>query len=351
MSYWIYYHQLDPFLIQFTEHFGIRWYSLAYIAGVIAAYYLAFYFIKKGRLFFRESQVLDIVTYGAIGAVAGGRIGYCVFYAPNLLIDFDSSFPFWGLLKIHEGGMASHGGVLGLIISQWFYGRYHKISFASLLDLGALAGSVGMCLGRIANFINGELYGRVVENWSLLGVRFPEELFLWVEKIGQHKDNLLALQAVFPSLSRLTGTQLPSPERWESLIEKASNADQYKAQLYSVCNLIVEFASHPTVKLYLEPLLFVRHPSQFYQSFFGGLAPLVLILLLWLKQRPAGFIALVWAFAYFAGRFFTEFFRMPDTHIGYQLFNLTRGQWLSLLLLATITAVYFFAFHNKRAKI
>ena len=104
-----YYHQLDPFLIQFNENFGIRWYSLAYIMAVIFAYFVGIYLIQRGRLQFPSPKLTDIVVFGAIGAVLGGRLGYCAFYNPELFLSFDSSFPFFGAIKIHQGGMSSHG--------------------------------------------------------------------------------------------------------------------------------------------------------------------------------------------------------------------------------------------------
>ena len=353
MTYWIYYHQLDPFLIQFTETFGIRWYSLAYIVGVLSAYYLAFFFIKKGRLFLPASQILDIVTYGAIGAIIGGRIGYCLFYAPYLLTSFDSSFPFWGLLKIHEGGMASHGGILGLVISQLIYSYYRKVPFLALMDLAALGGSIGLFLGRIANFINGELYGRVVENKALLGVKFPSEIFLWIEQSKNYKEQLLSLKSLLPNLSQIPNfsPRLPSSYMWEDWVQQlAQTGSAYRAQITQVCHWIVENSAHPQIRAGLEPLLFIRHPSQFYQSFFGGLIPLIVICILWSKPRSAGTVAISWVFIYLLGRIFTEFFRLPDAEIGYQLFNLTRGQWLSFFLLILLSTIYFTFFYGRDSK-
>ncbi len=352
MAQWLYYHQLDPFLIQFTENFGIRWYSLAYICGIIAAYFLAFYFVRRGRLFVPEIKIIDIVTYGAIGAVLGGRLGYCLFYSPSLFVDFDNSFPFWGILKVHQGGMSSHGGILGLIVSQWFYGRYHQISFYSLMDLAVLGGSIGLFLGRIANFINGELFGRIIQKKSLLGVKFPSELFLWVERAGEYQNELISLKRLLPIFKNVSNLQIQIPNSylWEEWVRRAVEDPFYKGKLSYFCNLIMDMSKEPNVRVILESILSVRHPSQFYQAFFGGLVPFLLVCLVWLKPRKAGVISLVWIISYLVSRIFTEFFRMPDAEIGYQFLYLTRGQWLSFIILILVGSSYGYFIYNKDSK-
>ena len=129
MAHWTYYHDLSPFLFQIAGNFGLRWYSLAYIMGAFGAYFLARYYILKGYLAIPMESRLDAVTYGALGVMLGGRIGYCLFYGPYLLFDFDSSFPFWGVLKIHEGGMSSHGGMIGLLTALLIFSKVRKVSF------------------------------------------------------------------------------------------------------------------------------------------------------------------------------------------------------------------------------
>lgn len=346
----IYYHQLDPFLIQFTQNFGIRWYSLAYFLGFVATYLLALYLKKNNRLNLPASQVLDTVTYGVLGAIFGGRLGYCLFYNPELFVSLDSSFPFWGVLKIHQGGMASHGGILGFVVFGYLYCRYKKMCFLSFMDLGAFGGAVGLFLGRIANFINGELYGRVMEKSGFFGVKFPSELFLWSERIADYKEQLLSLKAVLPSLKNFSELkiQIPDSLMWEQWLERALESPAYKDRVTYICNFIVDVSHHPSVRALLEPLLFVRHPSQLYQSFWDGLVPCLLISVLWLKPHKPGLISLVWISTYLMSRIFTEFFRMPDADIGYQLFHLTRGQWLSILTLVFGVSIYgYFVYKNK----
>ena len=344
MARWTYYHTLDPFLIQITETFGLRWYSLAYILGATSTWFFAAWFIKKGQLSLPKEKIWDIIAYGAIGAVAGGRLGYCIFYRPELFTDFDSRIPFWGVLKIYEGGMASHGGIVGLFVALWLFSRRHKLPLFSLTDLAVLGGTAGIFLGRIANFINGELYGRIIQTKALLGVKFPTELFLWQSDVSAWQERLLSLDKILPALKKVVPTEMnfiPSSAEWGEWIYRVLEEPFYQNKISHICHLIVKVSSSPSVQPVLEPLLSLRHPSQLYQSLLGGLAPLLIIWVLWLKPRKAGVASIVWGFSYLTFRVITEFFRMPDEHIGFQFLNLTRGQWLSLsgFILAGICAV------------
>ena len=343
MARWTYYHTLDPFLIQITETFGLRWYSLAYILGAVSTWFFAVWFIKKGRLSLPVEKVWDIIAYGAIGAVVGGRLGYCIFYRPELFTDFDSRIPFWGVLKIYEGGMASHGGIIGLFVALLLFSRKYKLPIFSLTDLAVLGGSTGIFLGRIANFINGELYGRVIQTKALIGVKFPTELFLWQSDVSVWQDRLSSLYSVLPALKKVipSGNGIPSPAEWGEWVYRAMEEPLFQNKVSHICHLMVKFSTSPSVQAALEPLLSLRHPSQLYQSLMGGLGPLIIIGVLWLKPRKAGIASLAWAFSYMIFRVISEFFRMPDEHIGYQFLSLTRGQWLSVsgFVLAVICAV------------
>ena len=348
---WNYYHQMDPFLIQITENFGLRWYSMAYLLGAFVAYLFAVSFVKQGRLNLSKDRVLDLITYGALGVIIGGRFGYCLFYNPHLFLEFDFSFPFWSVLKIHEGGMASHGGILGLFISLWFFARTYKVSLFCLADLAVLGGAVGIFLGRIANFINGELYGRVIQGKAFFAVKFPSELFLWLSDVSEYRVQLLSLEKVLPSLDilkNLNGNLIPSAAVWKEWVYRAVEDPLYKNKIYYLSSLIVKNSWYPQVKEALEPLLFFRHPSQLYQSFLGGLIPFLIILFVWFKTKKYGVISSVWIFSYVFARLITEFFRMPDSHLGYQWLHLTRGQWLSFGLLLIAFGYSFFVFKKNR---
>src|ERR1700733_4944632 len=177
-----YVHNLSPFAIQFTETFGIRWYGLAYLSGFISGYYVILMLSRRGGTLFKPEQIADFTTYVAIGVLLGGRLGYCLFYAPDLWTAFDNHFPYWGVLKVNEGGMASHGGILGVMAVCFFDARANKIPILHCMDLVVFGGSVGFFFGRIANFVNGELYGRAAPEGLAWAVKFPQEMMLWVQK-------------------------------------------------------------------------------------------------------------------------------------------------------------------------
>ena len=338
-----YYHNLNPFLIEFIPGIGIRYYSLAYAFGAVLAYFIGVYLIRTGRMKLEEKKLMDVVFYLMFfGIVLGGRLGYCLFYNPISFISFDSSFPFWEVLKIHEGGMSSHGGVIGVLVCAYIYGYKNKVDFFSLADFLALGTTIGVFFGRFANFINGELYGRVIEGKYLLGVRFPTEISEWLAHPKVYKEQLLSLKAVLPSLKELSSRRIPNVSDWEGWVEKVAEGSRfYEGYLYNVGYEVMKFSGENSIKEILEPLLFLRHPSQIYQAFLGGGLSFLISIIFWRKKRSTGRVALLTMGTYFSFRFITEFFRQPDTHIGFQMLGLTRGQWLSGLL---ILGMLFYAY-------
>lgn len=347
---WIYYHDLSPFLIRITDTIGLRWYSLAYILGVFVGYKFTLLFIKQGRLSISKNQAVDFITYSAFLTILGGRLGYCLFYNPQLFLNFDSSFPFWGFLKIHQGGMSSHGGILGLFISMCLFSRTYKMPVFPLVDPIALGGALALFMGRIANFINGELYGRVIENKAILAVKFPSEIFLWLSDTVKYRSELISLKAVIPRLKELvlldSGT-IPSGSTWVNWVLKAHEEPHYIHNLRYIGSLIVDKSGDSQIRSLLEPILFLRHPSQIYQALLGGLIPFLILLLIWSRTKKPGLISVAFIFIYTGARLITEFFRMPDIHIGYQWLDLTRGQWLTLGLLI-IGVLYTLAFLKQK---
>lgn len=143
-----------------------RWYGLMYVLGFIATYFILNCETKRKNLKLSSDDISDLLFYGALGVVLGGRIGYIIFY----------NLPFYianplKLFAVWEGGMSFHGGFLGVITSFLLYSRKKKIGFFTLIDMAALCAPVGLGLGRIGNFINGELYGRATDlPW---GIIFP----------------------------------------------------------------------------------------------------------------------------------------------------------------------------------
>jgi phosphatidylglycerol:prolipoprotein diacylglycerol transferase len=154
VAYWV--HNLDPFLFQFSDKFGIRWYGIAYLLGFAAAFWLLHRYARAGRSQLKGEAISDLMVVIVFGVLIGGRLGYFLFYKPGTLLQHPLE-----LFRVWEGGMASHGGFIGVALALWWFARKRQISFAHLGDLVTSATPVGWLFGRIANFINGELPGKV----------------------------------------------------------------------------------------------------------------------------------------------------------------------------------------------
>ena len=271
-----YIHNLDPVLLHVAGPLAVRWYGLAYLAGFFGGYQLLRYFSRSGEFRVPESRVGDFVVMLAVyGVLVGGRLGYVLFYGfQDLLSDPLYVFRLWG------GGMASHGGIIGVGLWLLYYARRHGLSFFHLCDYVSVVVPVGLFFGRLANFINGELWGRVTEVWW--AVIFPMEAGL---------DYLAAKDS--------------------SLIQSALS----------------------------EGLLAPRHPSQLYQAFGEGVV--LFAILWWIRMRPGprGHGVLTGCFCIFYGviRCVTELFREPDSTVYFGW--LTKGQGLSVALILVGVAV------------
>jgi phosphatidylglycerol:prolipoprotein diacylglycerol transferase len=142
-------------------HFALHWYALAYIFGVLIAWGLALTALKSARLWPDDSALMtreqldDMLSWLVLGVIVGGRLGYVLFYKPSYFLANPAEIP-----MIWQGGMAFHGGFLGVVVAALLYGRVHKLRLLSLADLLAMAAPAGLLLGRMANFVNAELWGR-----------------------------------------------------------------------------------------------------------------------------------------------------------------------------------------------
>jgi len=162
-------HDLSPFLLRFSESgLGIRYYGLAYLLGFGVGAGLLYFYARRGdRSALRTANVADFMTVLVVGVMLGGRLGYFLLYQPTLLF----SEPL-ALLRVWEGGMASHGGFVGVGLATLWFARRHGIAFLHLGDLVASVSAAGLFFGRVANFINGELWGKPsVVAWAVI---FPE---------------------------------------------------------------------------------------------------------------------------------------------------------------------------------
>ncbi len=230
--------------------FDIHWYGLTYVAGFLSVYFLWVYRVKRYPELveskWNSELISDLIFYGAIGAVVGGRLGYVLFYKPDYYLSNLAE-----VFYLQQGGMSFHGGLVGVIAGIFLFSRKIKLSFMAVADFVAPVAPIGLFFGRMGNFINQELWGKVTDvPWGI----------------------------VFTN-----GGPLP------------------------------------------------RHPSMLYEAILEGL---VLMAVLWLvarKPRPLGTLSGLFLIGYASARIFVEFFRVPDEHLNYLLFDwVTMGQILSL---------------------
>ncbi len=168
------YPSIDPILFQIGP-LAIRWYSLSYLAGICIGWWLL---RRRAASWTRVEVIDDIIFYIVLGIVIGGRLGSVLFYQSEAL---------WAdplmVLRVWEGGMSFHGGFAGVIVALWWGVRKHQLSFIQLADQVALVTPIGLGLGRLANFINGELWGRPTDAWY--GMVFPH-----VDALARHPSQL-----------------------------------------------------------------------------------------------------------------------------------------------------------------
>lgn len=286
-----YVHDLSPFLVQFGG-FGLRWYGLAYLAGFLVGILLYRRLAQRGYSDLRPDQVTDFITMGALlGVLLGGRLGYMLFYDPDRF--FHDPLVFF---RIWEGGMASHGGIIGLTLYTFWFSRHHHLSFRNLADNLVVVGPVGLFFGRCANFINGELYGRITD--AVWAVQFPKEILLYPP---EHLDRLLGKTLrINPAFT--------TPDA-----------------------VIAGVAGSPPLHDLLAVEISPRYPSQLVEAALeGGL----LFILLWtLRTRvrlPDGALTGLFFIGYALLRIAGECFREPDAPM---TAGLTRGQFLSLFMI------------------
>ena len=156
---------IDPVIFHLGP-LAIRWYGLMYVLGFATFYLLAKYRIRSGQSAWKTQEVADLLFYGVVGVVVGGRLGSVLFYGFAEFLRDPLS-----LVRIWEGGMSFHGGLVGAIGAIWFFARKTSRTFLAVTDFTAPLAPIGLGLGRLGNFINAELPGRVTD--SGLGVHFP----------------------------------------------------------------------------------------------------------------------------------------------------------------------------------
>lgn len=280
-----YIHQLSPFIVRFGDRFGLHWYGFAYVLAFVVGGWLYQYLARRGYGELPAEKVVDFITLAAVcGVMLGGRLGWILFYGFAQV----RAHPLTAL-KLWEGGMASHGGILGLFLFTLVYARWQRISWPGLGDNLVVVAPIGLFFGRVANFINGELWGRVVQaanppSWAM---RFPKEL--------EGGD------AVFGGTTA------------QELVARA-------------------YAHDPLALNALEQILPLRHPSQIYEAALEGILLFVILWVVRTRMRaPVGMLTGLFFILYAAFRIFGERFREPDFGIALT-WGLSRGQFLSLFM-------------------
>jgi len=272
IAYWV--HNLDPFAVQFGDGFGVRWYGLAYLAAFAVSYFIYLYLAKRGLSVIPPEKIGDFITGCAVfGVLIGGRLGEMLFY------DFDGFLrdPLM-FFRVWEGGMSAHGGMLGVALYTLWYAWRHKVSWPGLGDNVVIGAAAGIFLGRLANFVNGELYGR--PSGAAWAMKFPKEFY---EAPVETEREVLGRTEEFFS----------GPAGLDDVVAAVPDSPDLAAM----------------VGEYLTP----RHPSQLYEM-----------------RTPNGVITGLFFVGYALTRSFAELFRFPDA--GY-VWLLTKGQFLSVFTL------------------
>lgn len=157
------YPQIDPIALEFGP-LVVRWYSLAYLGGLLFGWWYIKKQMSKPRAIMSPTHVDDFLVWGTIGVIAGGRLGYVLFYNFSHYL----SDPL-AILRLWDGGMSFHGGLVGVVLAVIFFARRHRIDLMRFADIIAVVSPIGLFLGRMANFINGELWGRPSDvPWAMI---------------------------------------------------------------------------------------------------------------------------------------------------------------------------------------
>lgn len=288
--------QFDP--VAFSLGFlHVRWYGLMYLVAFLLFIFLGKYRARKNVWQeWKPVELDDLMFYGMLGVIFGGRLGYVLFYKA----DFYLAHPL-DIIKVWEGGMSFHGGMLGTLCALWYYAHKTGRHFLQVGDFVAPLVPAGLAFGRLGNFINGELWGRVTSPDAPWAMLFPQA---WQADAKLLADN--------PSLRDVA----------------VQHFDTYSQQL--ITNL-------------------PRHPSQLYELSLEGITLFVILWLFTRKSRPMGAASGLFLTGYGCFRFIVEFTREPDDFLGLLAAHMSMGQWLSLPMVLAGLGMMVWAYRRKPA--
>lgn len=336
------FHDLSPFAIRFTPTFGVRWYGLSYAMGFLAAFLLLRLLAKRNATEIPLPRIGDAMMYLIVGVLVGGRLFYVIGYEPHLLTDFSPSAPWWGVFAINRGGMASHGGIVGVALACWRISRGFKEESGrivgrtgpiNILDTAAMVAPLGLFFGRVANFINAELLGAIVADpgqhapwWA---VRYPQEVLALEEHhLAQSPEQMREI------IDIASARTMPSEEGWASGYERVIDLVQ---------------RGDAGLKAQLEPLIAARYPTQLIQAGLDGLLVLLVVWIVAARPRKPGIVAGAFGITYALGRIPMDLIRLPDNGVS-QFGIMTRGQAYSALTLIAGILLIVYALRTKHAK-
>lgn len=275
--------QFDPVIFSLGP-VSLHWYGLMYLVGFVFAMWLAVRRANKPGSGWTKEEVENLLYLGFLGVFVGGRLGYVLFYAfPSFI-----SNPLY-LFKVWDGGMSFHGGLVGVICVMLWFAHRTKRHFFQVADFIAPLIPFGLGAGRLGNFINGELWGRVTTD-TPLAMLFPG---------ARNEDLMLAV----------------TNPQWQTIF------NQYG--------------------------MLPRHPSQLYQMTLEGIALFILLNLFIRKPRPMGSVSGLFLIGYGVFRIITEFFRQPDAQLGLFGNFISMGQILSLPMMFAGILMMVWAYRRK----
>jgi phosphatidylglycerol:prolipoprotein diacylglycerol transferase len=313
-------------------------FHLAYGTIFVFALVMCHIWWKRGSFRVRKRQVLDSVLVAVACIVIGGRLGEAIFYQPEYFFSKPSR------LLFNAGGYTIHGMIAGTIIGFWFWARWIKRPWFHLLDQTVIFVAFGTPLGRIANFLSGDLWGR--ESSLPWATRFPMRGPLFRPVVANAKDQTFVVVSEAPDVWTWPWEDAPPSAHW---LEKWEPDQTYEILPDGVWETYHVGSSDSTT---LETVRMVvttpRHPSQLYQAITEGLILLVILILVRRKATHVGTLSAWFLVCYGGLRMVSEFFRQPEPGLGF-LLGLTRGQLLSLSMV--IGGVILFAFIKRKPKL